>query len=73
MLLHISGVSEEEVRVGLQVYGSFVGEEVAITLEEVCGCEALARVLHLRVAECEPYLLHLVFAEEAVDYLYVGA
>ena len=73
MLLHVCGIGEEEVGVGFQMHRSTVYEEVAIALKEECRGETLARVLHLRVAECEPYLLHLILAKEAVDNLDVGA
>ena len=50
-----------------------VDKKTAITLHEVCTGETLAHILHLRIAEREPNLLHLVRTEEAVDDLDVGA
>ena len=50
-LNEISSIGEEEIGVGLQVNGTTIYEEVTITLLEVCGRQALARILHLGVAE----------------------
>ena len=55
------------------MHESSVYEEAAVSLHKICAGETLARILHLRVAEGEPYLLHLARGEEAVDYLDVGA
>ena len=69
LLHHELSVGEEEIGVGLQMHQSAIHEEAAVALHEECAREAFARILHLRVAECEPYLLHLSGGEEAVDYL----
>ena len=60
VLYHVGGVGKEEVGVGLQMDDAAVDEELAVALHEVGRREALAGVLHLRVAEGEPDLLHLV-------------
>ena len=72
-LLHVCGVCEEEVGVGLQMNRAAVLQEAAVALHEVGRGETLARILHLRIAEREPDLLHLAFSEEAVYNLYVRA
>ena len=69
---HITGIGEQEVGVGLQVHLAAISQEVTVALEEICGGEALARILHLRVTEREPDLLHLILSEEAVNDLDVG-
>ena len=73
LLHHICRIGEEEVGVGLQMNDAFVDEELPVSLHEVCRCEALAGILHLRVGEREPYLLHLVLGKEPLDDLDVGA
>ena len=54
------------------MYQTAVGEKAAVAFEEKSAREAFPRVFHLWVAKREPYLLHLSFAEEAVDDLDVG-
>ena len=73
LLHHIGSIGEEEVRVGLEVDDAAIDEELAIAIHEPGGREALAWVLHLRVGEGKPYLLHLARSEEALDDLDVGA
>ena len=73
LLHHISGIGKEEVGIGFQVYRPTVHQETAVTFHEVGRRQALPGVLHLRVAECQPYLLHLVWSEETVYYFNVGA
>ena len=70
---HIAGIGKEKVGVGLQMDQAVIDEETAIALHEIGRRETLARVLHLGVGEGEPYLLHLIFREESVDDLNVGA
>ena len=65
-------IGEEEVRVCLQVDEAPVGQEPAVALQKPGGGESLARILHLRVAEGEPYLLHLAPGEEVVYDFDVG-
>ena len=50
-----------------------VNEESAVAVHEIGAGQSLAGVLHLRVAERQPYLLHLILPEEAVDNLNVRA
>ena len=69
----VGGIGEEKVRVGLQMDEATIGEEMAIAVEEPRGGESLTRVLHLWVAEGEPYLADFVRGEEAVDDLDIGA
>ena len=69
LLHHICGVGEEEVGVGLQMDDATIDEETAVAVHEVGGGETLARVLHLRVTERQPYLLYLIRSEETVDDL----
>ena len=69
---HDGRIGEEEVAVGLQVDDATVGEEASIAFEEEGAGEAFVYVLHLRVAESEPYLLHFAWSEEAVDNFDVG-
>ena len=48
-------------------------QETAIALQEIRARQSLAGILHLRVAERQPDLAHLVGSEEAVDDLNVRA
>ena len=73
MLHHVGSVGEKEVGVGLQVDDAAVDEKLAVTLHEIRRRETLAGILHLRVGEGEPDLLHLVLGEESLDDLDVGA
>ena len=50
-----------------------VNQELPIALHEVGGGETFPWVLHLRIAEGEPYLLHFVLGEETLDDLDVRA
>ena len=62
-------VGEEKLRVGLQMHRAAISEEPPVALEEECRRQTLTRVLHLRVAERQPDLLHLTGRKEAVDNL----
>ena len=66
---HFLGVGEQEVRVGLKVYQTTIHQESSVSLHEVSGSKTFALVLHLGVAECEPYFLHLAICEEAINNL----
>ena len=72
VLHHIGGVGEKEVGVGLEMDDAVVDEEAAVALHEVRRCQPLAGVLHLGVAERQPYFLHFARGKEAVDNLDVG-
>ena len=48
-------------------------KKVSVSFHEESACEPLPWVFHLRVAEGEPYFLHLSFLEESVDNLDVGS
>ena len=50
-----------------------IHQEMAVAVHEVGGGEALTRILHLRVAEGEPDLLHLILPEETIDNLDICA
>ena len=69
---HIRGVCEEEIRVGLEMYDAIIDKETSVSLQEESGSKALMHILHLRVGEGKPYLLHLILGKEAVDYLDIG-
>ena len=50
-----------------------VGKETAVALHKVSAREALAGILHLRVAEGEPYFLYFILGKETVDNFNVRA
>src|SRR3712207_324367 len=66
-LNHQPCISKEEIRVGFQMNRAPVNEEFAITIHKESRSQSLMRVLHLRIREGKPYLLHLIRREEAVD------
>ena len=47
-------------------------QETTITIHEEGRSQTLMYVLHLRIREGKPYLLHLIFAKETVDNLNAG-
>ena len=47
-------------------------QETTITIHEEGRSQTLMHVLHLRIREGKPYLLHLIFAKETVDNLNAG-
>lgn len=48
-----------------------VNEEAAIAVHEIGGGQSLTGVLHLRVAERQPYLRYLIRGKETVNDLYI--
>ena len=46
---------------------SVIHQKTTVTVHEKGGCQTFVYILHLRIRERKPYLLHLVFAEEPVD------
>jgi len=68
-LYHILGIGEKEVGVGLEMNQSAIDKKAAITFHEIGGGEPFARILHLRIGECEPDFLHLFLREEPIDDL----
>ena len=55
------------------MYDALILEETTVALHKVGAGESFARILHLRIAEGEPYLVNLIGSEKTVDNLYVGA
>ena len=47
-------------------------EKRGIALQESRGGESLGHLLHLRVGEGNPYLVHFAGSKEAIDNLYIG-
>ena len=47
-------------------------QETTITIHKEGRSQTLMYVLHLRIREGKPYLLHLIFAKETVDNLNAG-
>ena len=66
LLDEIGGVGEEEVGVGLQMDEATVDKEMAIAIEEPCGGQSLAWILHLRIAERQPYLADFALREDTL-------
>ena len=69
---HVRGIGKKEIRIGFEVYHAIVFQETAIAFEEKSARKSLVYILHLRVAERQLQLLHLVGGEETVDNLDIG-
>ena len=61
---HLCRISIEERTVGLEMNKSGRLDNLLIASHEIGGSKTLGSFLHLRVAERDPDLIHLVFGKE---------